>query len=133
MKYPVVKLINSDEELTRYYDENKNLYDFSHKEKVYVDTTIGFVDAIEQYDAAWFTDHQLIIVLLEEGSGSVRHAVAGVDVEEKAVTIYRLEPEVGTADMAEWHILIGIDRVFEHETEIAVELVTPIGRRFIND
>ena len=40
------------------------------------------------------------------------------------VTVTRLVPEVGTDDMAEWHILIGIDRNLEPGTEIAVSLIT---------
>ena len=117
--YPKVTLIDSAEELNRYYEENRALYDFSHKETVYADTTIGFADAIEMYDDAWFRDHQLILVLLEEGSGSVRHEVTGVrGGEMPEVTVTRLVPEVGTDDMAEWHILIGVDRLFEPGTEI---------------
>ena len=119
VSYPRVTLIDSAEELNRYYDENRDLYDFSHKEKVYSDTTVGFIDAIEQYDGAWFRDHQLILVLLEEGSGSVRHKVTEVNAgEEPFVKIKRLVPEVGTDDMAEWHILIGVERVFDADAEI---------------
>ena len=134
VKYPRVTLVNSAEELKRYYEENRALYDFSHKETVYSDTTIGFVDAIEGYDDAWFRDHQLIIVLLEEGSGSVRHNVTEVKGgNAPEVSVSRLVPEVGTDDMAEWHILIGVERVFEPETEIIVKLITPQGREFIAD
>ncbi len=123
--YPRAALIDSAEELNRYYEENKGLYDFGHKDKVYADTTIGFADAIDEYDGAWFRDHQLILVLLEEGSGSVRHTVTAVKGGEKPeVTVTRLVPEVGTDDMAEWHILIGIDRIPEPGTEIAVNLIT---------
>ena len=134
VSYPRVTLIDRAEELNRYCDENRDLYDFRHKEKVYSDTTIGFVDAIEGYDEAWFRDHQLILVLLEEGSGSVRHHVTEVKGGEKpAVTVSRLVPEVGTDDMAEWHILIGVDRTLEPEAEIAVNLITPQGRHSIAD
>ena len=123
--YPRTLLIDSAEELNRYLEENRELYDFGHKDKVYADTTTGFVDAIKGYDGAWFRDHQLILVLLEEGSGSVRHAVTAVKGGEKPeVTVTRLVPEVGTDDMAEWHILIGIDRNLEPGTEIAVSLIT---------
>ena len=123
--YPRAALIDSAEELNRYFEENRELYDFGHKDKVYADTTIGFADAIKEYDGAWFRDHQLILVLLEEGSGSVRHHVTAVKGGEKPeVTVTRLVPEVGTDDMAEWHILIGIDRNLEPGTEIAVSLIT---------
>ena len=45
-----------------------------------------------------------MVVVLEEGSGSVSHEVT--EVTDRSVTIERRIPEVGTADMAEWHILI---------------------------
>ena len=101
---------------------------------MYSDTTIGFVDAIERYDNAWFADRQLIVVLLEEGSGSVRHWVTdvkgGADTE---VSVSRMVPEVGTDDMAEWHILIEVDRIFDSAAEIRVNLITPQGGEFIAD
>ena len=133
-EYPRVTLIDSAEELNRYYEENRALYDFSRKEKAYADTTMGFADAIEGYDGAWFRDHQLIVILLEEGSGSVRHNVTAViGGENPGVTVTRLVPEVGTDDMAEWHILIGVERIFEPEAEIAVNLTAPEGRSSIAD
>ncbi len=123
VSYPVVTLIDSAAALRRYYEANRALYDFSHKETVYSDTTVGFVDAIEGYDAAWFETHQLLLVLLEEGSGSVRHAVTKVMAGgEPVIEIDRLIPEVGTADMAEWHILIETDRLFDAGKEIEVRL-----------
>ena len=119
--YPAVTLIDSAGALERYCETYGELYDFSHKEKVYSDTTIGFVDAIKGYDEAWFGTHQLLIVLLEEGSGSVRHAVTRVTAgQEPLVEIERQVPEVGTADMAEWHILIETERVFDAGAGIAV-------------
>ena len=57
-------------------------------------------------------DNILILVLLEEGSGSIRHKVksvktSGNDVE---IDIDVTCPEVCTEDMAEWHIIIELDR-----------------------
>ena len=105
---------------------------YADKDKVYSDTTIGFVDAIERNDEAWFADHQLIVVLLEEGNGSIRHNVTEVrDGAEPVVTVSRLVPEVGTADMAEWHILVEVERVSDPATEITVNLITPQWREFI--
>lgn len=123
VSYPVVTLIDSAAVLRRYYEANRALYDFSHKETVYSDTTVGFVDAIAGYDEAWFETHQLLLVLLEEGSGSVRHTVTKVTARPAAsINIDRLIPEVGTDDMAEWHILIETDRLFDAGKEIEVRL-----------
>ncbi len=120
--YPKAFLITDAEELNRYYEENRNFYDFGHREKVYADSSIGFADAIGKYDAAWFENHRLILVVLEEGSGSVRHELAGVMPRENGLTVEIVSriPEVGTSDMAEWHILIETERMIDPETEIRV-------------
>ncbi len=117
-EYPRTVLIESREALEKYYEDNKELYDLAHKEKVYSDTTVGFADAMEEYSEEWFADHVLLIVLLEEGSGSVRHEVTCVT--ENSVTIKRIVPEVGTDDMAEWHVLIELGRDFESAGEMRV-------------
>ena len=52
-------------------------------------------------------------ILLEEGSGSVRHEVrCVVQTGDKnlAICVDRKVPEVGTDDMAQWHILIEMDK-----------------------
>ncbi len=65
------------------------------------DTTLG-------YDEAFFKTHVLLVVRLMESSGSVSHNVASVASTGNAlsVSIVRLRPEIGTDDMAAWHILI---------------------------
>ena len=86
--YPVVTVIDTADDLARYVDDNKDLYDFSHKETVYSDTTIGLVDAIVKYDAAWFADHRLLVVLLEEGSGSIRRSTSRCSARSAAPTTW---------------------------------------------
>ena len=112
VSYPVSMEIDSRAELDQYYVENAERYDFSHKNTVYSDTTIGFADAIQKYDDKWFETHRLIGVVLEEGSGSIRHKVAKVSrtaENEITVEMERYVPECGTDDMAEWHVLIEMD------------------------
>ena len=109
VEYPVVKIIRSVDELNSYYNENKDLYDLERKDKVYSDTTIGFLDACDKYNAEYFDKQILVMVLLEEGSGSTRHNVDSVKLGSDGklyVNIRSIVPEVGTCDMAEWHILI---------------------------
>ena len=109
VEYPVVKIIRSVEELNAYYNENKERYDLERNDKVYSDTTIGFLDACDKYTAGYFEDQILVMVLLEEGSGSIRHNVDNVKHGSDGklyISIRRDVPEVGTDDMAEWHILI---------------------------
>jgi hypothetical protein len=55
----------------------------------------------------------LIFVLLEEGSGSVRHEVRSIELTEDqkiSISIDRNVPEVGTDDMAQWHIILELSR-----------------------
>ncbi len=107
--YPLAFLIDSKAALEKYYTDNAERYDLSHKDTVYSDTTIGFEDAIQKYDDKWFETHRLILAVLEEGSGSIRHKVVNVSrVADDSVTveITRYIPECGTDDMAEWHVLI---------------------------
>lgn len=133
--YPKTAVITSRAALDAYIRDNRDRYDFSHKETVYADTTVGFEDAAAAYDDAWFADHTLVLVLTEEGSGSVRHRVDGVSFGAGTVTVFltRLVPEVGTDDMAEWHILLALDgRPFAADTPVAVSTVNgkmpePIG------
>ncbi|MBR6506921.1 MAG: serpin family protein [Clostridia bacterium] len=112
VKYPKVTVITSKDELDEYYNANKDLYFLDHVDKVYSDTTIGFIDACEKYDNEYFEDNILILVLLEEGSGSIRHEVKSVKTSGSNVEI-DIEvniPEECTDDMAEWHIMIEADK-----------------------
>lgn len=127
VEYPKVKIIRSVKELQEYYEANKDKYDLERKGKVYSDTTIGFLDACDKYDEEYFENQILLMVLLEEGSGSVGHNVENVKVlqdEKLYISICAIVPEVGTCDMAEWHILIetekGIDVTNEEEVIVDV-------------
>ena len=109
-EYPKVFWITSAEELAEYYASNKDRYGLESEE---------FAAALDRYDASFFEENDLIVVLLEEGSGSVRHEVTGLHVTplqdadkqyEVRPEITRIVPEVGTCDMAEWHIFIEIGK-----------------------
>lgn len=109
VEYPIVKIIRSVDELNSYYNENKEKYSLERREDPASDSTIGFLDACDKYDAAYFEDQILVMVLLEEGSGSTRHNIDNVKLGSDGkiyISIRRDVPEVGTDDMAEWHILI---------------------------
>lgn len=122
--FPRTVKISSVEELNAYYETNKELYDFSHKEKVYSDTTVGFVDAIKKYDEAFFEESFLLFALLEEGSGSVRHEVKGLERDPAdgsiLVVVDRFAPECCTEDMAEWHIILELPKSLA-ESEFKVD------------
>ena len=108
MTYPQVVIIDNEKELEKYYEQNKEHYSLEHRDQVYADTTIGFLDACKMYDEKYFVDHNLVMVLVEEGSGSIRHKVTSIrwTGEHWEISIKRETPEWCTDDMALWHILI---------------------------
>jgi len=111
--YPSVRIIDSLQDLKDYYNTWHEVFDLERKEKMYSDTTIGFLDACDQYDEVFFEKNYLIFVLLEEGSGSIRHEVRSVEQTEDrkiSISIDRNVPELGTADMAQWHIILELNR-----------------------
>lgn len=123
-KFPSAYIIRSAEQLASYYEKNKSVFDLERREQVYADTTIGFLDASEKYDESYFKDQILVLVLLEEGSGSIRHNVAKVERSEDGklhMDIQKRVPEVGTEDMAQWHIFIEIGK--EYDVSSAADVI----------
>ena len=105
--YPIVTVISSRAALDAYFEENRGLYELSRGEQA--GSASGFAGAIKKYDDDWFASHQLVIALLEESSGSIRHEVESVTAgDSPSIVIRRLVPEVGTCDMAEWHIVLTV-------------------------
>lgn len=72
----------------------------------------GFTEGLAALDEAFFAEQSLLILYLEEGSGSNRHRVDQVIAEDGTVTVTltTLKPEIGTCDMAYWAILIPMDK-----------------------
>ena len=123
VEYPYYEIIRSKEALSRYYEENRENYDLERRETVYADTSIGFLDACDKYDDAYFADKDLIILVLEEGSGSIRHEIQGIRPWYEGswlLTGRRIVPEIGTDDMAQWHLLIEIDKNLISDDETIV-------------
>lgn len=113
VQFPGVRIIGSLQALKDYYNTWQEVFDLERKDQVYADTTIGFLDACGQYDEAFFENNFLVFVLLEEGSGSIRHEVRGVQQtadKNLSISVDRRVPEVGTDDMAQWHIILEFSR-----------------------
>lgn len=100
--FPYTVTINTYEELTAYYENNK--------ENFYLDDE--FKDTIKEYNREFFHNNTLIISVLEEGSGSVSHTVEKIEKngDEIYVHIKRNVPEVGTCDMAYHHIFTAVEK-----------------------
>lgn len=78
-------------------------------------------DKLAMYDENFFAEHNLILVVMIESSGSVAHEVREVQVEASVESdlpytirpvIMRICPDVGTCDMAQWYILIAVDKMY---------------------
>lgn len=105
IRYPTVRIIRSAEELNAYFEENKELYQLENG----YDDNPGFAEYCKKYDDAYFAEQILLLVLTEAGSGSVSFRADRLLLTEDgklAVYIEMQVPEVGTADMAQWHIVI---------------------------
>ena len=74
------------------------------------------MDACDKYDNAYFERQNLVLIVLQEGSGSIRHEITDVRrhrIENGAldgwdITIDRKVPEAGTEDMAQWHLFLEV-------------------------
>ena len=114
--YPYHTVISSRAELEAYYEAYKDIYSLERRETVYSDSTIGFLDACDKYDNAYFERQNLVLIVLQEGSGSIRHEITDVRrhrIENGAldgwdITIDRKVPEAGSEDMAQWHLFLEV-------------------------
>ena len=80
----------------------------------------------DQYADTDFSTHTLVLILLYESSGSIRHNATGVtaaSASEITVSIDHLIHEVGTDDIAHWHIVVDISAVIDENANVSVNLV----------
>ena len=116
-------VIETKEELEEYLNTNKKQYGLGHKEKVYSDSTIGFEDAIAEYDEEFFKDHNIVLVLLTASSGSIRYKVTNINLIDGVmdVNFTTKSPELVTCDMAGWHVIIETEKTSIDEINVFVE------------
>ena len=58
--------MDCQQDLSDYYNTWHEVFDLERRDQVYSDSTIGFLDACDRYDEAFFETHYLIFVLLED-------------------------------------------------------------------
>ncbi len=107
------QVIRSKEELERYYQSNRETFDLERKVEADASHgTMGFLDACDRYDAAFFESRDLILLVLEEPSGSIQHQVQSIRPygDGWLLAVRTIVPEQCTDDMAQWHILIEVEK-----------------------
>jgi len=127
-EYPSIIKINTTGELRDYYASNKETYQFGHG--YYCETSMadGVFSDMSGFDDDFFKANFLLFIILQEGSGSVRHRVESVSQDNNSllVKITRIMPEIGTCDMAQWHIVLVLDKsLFDKNVELAIEVERP--------
>lgn len=82
----------------------------------------------ETYDAAFFEANFLVLIPAQSTSGSVRfNAVAAAENEKITITLTGKLNGVGTADMADWLVLVSMPKT-TFDVDVPVTVVTNGGR-----
>ena len=129
-KYPKTTIISSVKELEEYYNANCNSYSlgYDYHADVHSSRRIEFLDICKKYDEEYFKEKVLILVLLEEGSGSISHKVERMElitednIKKVVININRLIPEAGTDDMAYWHVFIEPEKKLDIDSKDQIEI-----------
>ncbi len=116
MSYPYIQVIKNEEEFLEYYENQKDRYNMES------DSENSFSNRMIYYDESFFENNVLAVILVEEPSGSIRHDLESVNIADNSIIfgIKRIVPEMGTTDMAEWHILISIPAASYDDEDIEV-------------
>lgn len=101
-------LINDAESLKQYYRPvdmrfNETLFDY-----------------LSSIDETFFETKSLAIIGFTEPSGSIRHHVSDIEIAQNhaVIKITRNVPEIGTADMAGWHIIVELPKIDSADIDV---------------
>ena len=118
-------VIETKAQLDKYYEENRVEGENYAPGKFAFDSgwdeSRSFAEAMQKYDDTFFEDNLLVLAILVEPSGSNRHEVAGMT--GNTIHVKRLLPEMRTADMASWHIMVEISRANWDGNEFGLEIM----------
>ncbi len=104
-EYPYVVIVQSAGELADYISANDKDYNFGTRESTDTQEPFGLYPASDAYDDAFFSKNALLIVVVSEPSGSIRHEFLEFG-EKNEIRLHRIIPSVCTDDSADWHIVI---------------------------
>lgn len=112
VKYPSGVLISSKKALQDYYKENCRYYAMAGE----------FKKTIDSFGKTFFKTKQLVVLRLETGSGSDSYRVIDMDYKNKSyqVKVEKTKAEIGTCDMAQWHILVPLPEKIPADSKIKV-------------
>ena len=112
-------VIESYEELEKYYSENESKYGFN----IIRSESLNFKDAIQNYDEEFFANNNLVIVLLNATSGSKRHKLTNCELEDGTLNleIKIVSPEYCTDDMASWHVLVQVEKAPINDVKVDIK------------
>ena len=110
-------VIDSYEEFYQFINEQKKSYQFEHSD---FDSYAG-----EYFTESFFETHSLVIFTLFENSGSIRHSYHNHNLVNGLLTVElnRTVPEILTWDMAEWHLIIEIEKSDSEIADLEVILI----------
>lgn len=76
------------------------------------DDTNEWAELVASYDAEFFKTKVLFLLTFQESSGSKSHTIESINVSDNTfyTVVEQYSPEQGTADLANWIILIEADR-----------------------
>ena len=79
------------------------------------------------YDAAYFENRALLLVIVTETSGSVQTEIASIQVTENMASVYvrrSMEGDVGTADMATWLLWAEVETGLDYQWSLGNAIAT---------
>ena len=85
-------------------------------------------ELLQTYDAAFFAEHDLLVLYFSAGSGSARYSVTDIQYDADGVTVAAKcdMPEVGTSDMGAWLLFCAVEKgMIPDENTVAVVFPTP--------
>jgi len=103
-----ITIISDRESLSEYFDTIESYYDSNE-----------LIEHSEQYDEEFFEGNTLIFITLHENSGSITHTLEQLKISDETLkaTVNRIVGEIGTTDMAAWHMVIEYDELIEEELD----------------
>ncbi len=114
LENPAVKTFNAKEALGDYLDD--------HQGYVGDDTFAAYADTLSE---SFFETHQLIVIRVEENSGSITHNLNALEVEGDVlnIEINRIVPDGGmTMDMAGWYLVLEMPHDYNDYSEVKVHV-----------